>query len=233
MNATTTIMPDLQIAASDEMRDDAERGEVRAARRKSLMLRSAKVICQTGEYVCLVRDVCEIATSLSFLHDAPPEPRILLCLANGNTYPIERVWSGKRQAGYRFGGHVSLEDFMHETTPFEARPTRLAIAANALLTDGRTNHRARLLDISTHGAKFECTSTLRQRGLIGFHLNGLNARLGQIAWSDGSGRIARFGLQFQHPVPLRELAQAALRLQPFDAPAPGGVRETLARARAA
>ncbi len=234
MTATPELMQHVSTAAPAAVHDDDSlRDNARAAKRTSLMLRSAKVLCQTGEYVCVVRDVCEIATSLSFLHDLPPQLRILLCLANGTTYPIERVWSGKRQAGYRFAADISLGDFMHETTPFAARPTRLAIRADALLIDGRKSHRARLLDISTHGAKFDCHSDLRQRGLIGFQVSGLNPRLGQIAWCDQSGDVPRFGLHFQHPIALRELAQAAMQLQPFGAPAPGSFSETLGNARAA
>ncbi len=233
MTATPVLMPDLKIAAEAALRDNAGCEKAQTAPSKSLMLRSAKVICQTGEYVCLVRDVCELATSLSFLHDVPPEPRILLSLANGMIYPIERVWAGKRQAGYRFAAQVSLDEFMHKATPFQARPTRLCIRTAALLTDGRENHRARLLDISTHGAKFECGTGLTQRGLIRFQMSGMNPRLGQIAWRDDSGEVARFGLHFQHPVAFRELAQTALRLQPFGETAPGGFSEALGKARAA
>jgi len=220
--------------------------DTRTARHKSLMLRSAKVVCQTGEYVCLVRDVCEVATSLSFLHDVPPETRIILYLANGHTYPIERVWSGKRQAGYRFTFDVAPEDFKHETGPYETRPTRLDIKAPAQILDGHKTYGAQLLDISNHGAKFECASLLQEHRLLGFRVSGMNQRLGQIVWTERKGPEStsgarRYGIQFQHPIALQELANAALRLQPFDAPTSGGVGsaakrgfgESLSKARAA
>lgn len=206
------------------------------------MLRSAKVVCQTGEYVCLVRDVCEVATSLSFLHDVPPEARIILCLANGRTYPIERVWSGKRQAGYRFASDVAPDEFRHETGPYETRPIRLDIKAPAQILDGREAYGAQLLDISNHGAKFECASLLQEHRLLGFRVSGMNQRLGQIVWTERHGaentsEAWRYGIQFQHPVALQELANAALRLQPFDAPVSGdftgGFSESLSKARAA
>ena len=88
--------------------------DARLAKRASLLLRRAKLVCQTGEYLCLIRDVSELGVGLGFLHDVPPEPRTLLQLANDRTYPIERVWTGQRQAGYRFGGSVTLEEFLRE-----------------------------------------------------------------------------------------------------------------------
>jgi len=204
------------------------RRERREARRRSLMLRSAKVACETGEYVCVVRDVSEIGTSISFLHDVPPDERIILALANGLTYPIERVWCGKRQAGYRFATTVSLEEFMHESAPFEARPVRLEFEAAARLIDGREVTGAKMLDISTHGAKFESLSDHPLERLIGFQIAGMPQFLGQICWREET----RYGLRFQHPLTLLELAGTALKLQPFSTPDKGDFGE-LGKARAA
>lgn len=195
----------------------ADRSAHRAATRRTLMLRSAKVVCASGEYVCLVRDVSEIGTSLSFLHDVPPEERMILALANGLTYPIERVWSGKRQAGFRFGAQVMMEEFMHERAPFELRPIRLEIAAPACLIDGRERHAAQMLNISTHGALFESAGEHPMARLFGFQISGMPQYLGQVCWREGS----QHGLRFQHPLGLQELAQLALALQPFGAPRPG------------
>ena len=88
--------------------------EQRAEPRMELAPKPAKVICQTGEYLCVVRDVSVLGAGLVFMHAVPPEPRILLQMANGLTYPIERVWIGKRQAGYRFGCEVTLDEFTEE-----------------------------------------------------------------------------------------------------------------------
>ena len=55
--------------------------ENRQSHRASLMLRRAKLVCQSGEYLTLIRDVSEKGIGLGFLHDVPPEPRTLLQLA--------------------------------------------------------------------------------------------------------------------------------------------------------
>ncbi|MEE4153411.1 MAG: hypothetical protein V2I27_04565 [Erythrobacter sp.] len=205
--------PDLAEAGPSAMDEAA----FRAARRRTLMLRSAKVVCASGEYVCIVRDVCEIGTTLSFLHDVPPDDRMILALGNGLTYPVERVWSGKRQAGYRFGAQVIMDEFLHERAPFELRPIRLAILAPAYLIDGRERHAVQLLNVSTHGALFESAHEHALLRLFGFQISGMPQYLGQVCWREGH----QHGLRFQHPLALQELAELALALQPFGAPRPG------------
>ena len=207
--------------------------EQRAGKRKSLMLRSAKVVCQSGEYICLIRDVSPIGTSLSFLHDVPPEPRIILALGNGLTFPIERVWSGKRQAGYRFATPVSLTEFMHEKSPFELRPVRIKLSAPARIVDGRDSFAAELLDVSTHGAKFASPGDIKPDRLVSFQISGLKQQLGQVVWSNEDNDTKCFGFQFQHPLNLRELANMAVRMQPFGFAGSGKLSGALGNASAA
>ncbi|MDJ0978322.1 MAG: PilZ domain-containing protein [Erythrobacter sp.] len=207
--------------------------ETRSVRRSSLLLRSAKIVCQTGEYVCLVRDVSDEGVTLGFLHESPPEARLILALGNGLTYPIERCWEAESQAGYRFAGPIALDEFLHERAPFRLRPIRLTIPASVRVTDDRASHTARLIDISTHGAKFECEAPLERGHLIGFQLPGMGPLRGEVVWREAGESATRHGLQFESPLPLRELALAALRLQPFGPRAPGTVTTPMDKATAA
>jgi len=205
-----------------------------AVKHASPMLRSAKVVCQSGEYVCLVRDVSDDGVLLSFLHEVPTEPRIILALGNGQTYPIQRIWSGQEQVGDRFGGQVAVQEFLHERAPFAVRHVRLAIKAPARVIDGSQAHVAQLLDMSTHGAKFECATAFAEGRLISFQIQSMGQQLGQVVWGDEkTANAALHGLQFQHPLTLRELAQAALRMQPFGPSAPKVFSEALTKASAA
>jgi len=195
----------------------------KAAKPRSLLLRSAKVVCFSGEYICLVRDVSAEGTLLSFLHDTPPDARMMLVLANGLTYPIERLWEGRSQAGYRFASDVSMAEFMNDSAPYEVRPIRLAIEAPARLVDGSKTHVARLLDLSSTGAKFECDAAVPSGRLVSFQIGGMAQFLGEVMWSadsahtseQGQAPAGAHGFRLSHPLPLRELAAEALRLQPF------------------
>ncbi|WP_298335527.1 PilZ domain-containing protein [uncultured Erythrobacter sp.] len=203
--------------------------EQRQSHRAALMLRRAKLVCQSGEYLCLIRDVSEKGIGLGFLHDVPPEPRALLQLANGMTYPVERVWAQSRQAGYRFGCTITLEEFLREEGPHPIRPLRLNIEGPVRIQDGRAAMEATLVDLSCEGAKIICEDDLRSKGLISFELPGLAPQLASIRWNERN----HFGLQFQHPLSSEELAECAHMLQPFGDAKKSRFAKLLAKARAA
>ena len=212
-----------------QMGIDAAMSEQREEPRTQLAPKGAKVVCQTGEYLCMVQDVSLLGAGLRFLHAVPPEPRILLQMPNGLTYPIERVWIGKRQAGYRFGCEVTLEEFTEEDCDFAARAIRLEISASARIGDGRKVREVSIENLSSQGARFNCDEDLPLNCLLGFDIRGLEKRLGQIRWRDGK----TYGKQFQHALSEHELADCALELQPFGSPFPNLLGESLKAARAA
>lgn len=203
--------------------------ETHYAQRASMLLRRAKLVCDSGEYLCLIRDVSELGVGLGFLHDVPPEPRVLLQLANDLTYPVERIWTGKRQAGYRFGGEITVNSFLREQAPHQPRPLRLNIPGTVRIDEGRKHTDARLMDISCEGAKIASPAIYMQNRLLSFSLDGLPPQLAQVRWSEGG----RHGLKFQVPLDTEELALAALHLQPFGAHRSNGFNRLLAKARAA
>lgn len=203
--------------------------ETHFAQLAAMGLRRAKVVCQSGEYLCLIRDVSEIGIGLGFCHTVPPEPRILLQLANTLTFPIERVWTGQRQAGYRFARQIALNELICEQSPFPGRALRLQFSAPVRIQDRQRIHDARLLDLSCEGAKL-ASAVMHETGrLISFELAGMEPQLAQTRWSDDG----TFGVRFHHPLTTEELALAALRHQPFGETRPSGFSRLLAKARAA
>ena len=203
--------------------------ETHFAHAAALKLRRAKLVCQSGEYLCLIRDVSEIGVGLGFLHEVPPEPRILLQLSNDLTYPIERVWTGQRQAGYRFANGISLNEFIREQSPFPNRPVRLHFSGPVRIQDRSRVQDARLLDLSCEGAKLAAPVQPEVGRLITFELSGMEPQLAQVRWVEEG----KFGVRFHHPLETEELARAALHHQPFDERRPSGFTRLLAKARAA
>ncbi|MXP31088.1 PilZ domain-containing protein [Parerythrobacter jejuensis] len=217
-------MPDIECGD-----DEATNAGRRKAARSSLLLRSAKVICQSGEYYCVIHDVSTDGAGLRFLHAAPPEPRVLLQLANGDTYPIERVWLGKRQAGYRFASPIVLADFVHEPSPYESRPIRLKVSADATVVEGTLAHHARLVDLSCAGAMIDCDARLPIAEHIALEFGGDTPRRAIVCWQDN----AQHGVSFHQPMSVEELANTVLSLQPFTIPNPARKRTTTGIIRAA
>lgn len=162
------------------------------------MLRTAKVVCQSGEYVCLVRNVSPGGVGLSFFHDVPAEPRIFLELSNGALYPIERAWAEERTSGYRFAAPVDLDAFIGEASMFSHRPIRLRIKHPVLLTAQGSDHWAMLGDISRSGARIECDTQLAEHAQVRFEAAGLPLRFGTICWRKGRDH----GMVFDQPITL-------------------------------
>ena len=196
---------------SEQGSADHGRDERRASPRSSLMLRTAKVVCQSGDYVCIVRDVSPEGVGLRFLHAAPGEERILLELANSATYPVERVWAGKQQAGYRFASQIDLHEFIHEPSPYEARPVRLRVQADARLISGNQTIDAALADLSTGGAMIELGNAFGIGCILRLEIGAHLSKLAEICWVDEG----RTGLSFLQPMTISELAHTALAIQPF------------------
>lgn len=201
------------------MRQDADQpstpAEQRVAPRSSLVLRAAKVICQSGEYLCVVRDVSATGVGLRFFHAVPPEPRIFLEAANGRIHPIERVWARESDAGFRFATEIDVDEFIAERGDAPHRPIRVRLNRPALVTvDGRDGHAA-LVDISRTGARIEADRYWPIEAFVRLEVSGLPLCFGHIRWREGTAH----GIVFQNVMPLAQLAQHILGLQPFVEPA--------------
>src|SRR5690606_20786923 len=55
--------------------------DMREAPRFALLIRSAKLICDSGEYLCIIRDVSETGVRLRLFHPLPPDQLLTLELA--------------------------------------------------------------------------------------------------------------------------------------------------------
>ncbi len=185
--------------------------EQRAAPRSSLMLRTAKVVCQSGEYLCLVRDVSSGGAGLRFFHAVPPEPRIFLELANGQIHPIEQVWSRGNEAGYRFASPTDVAEFIPERSDHPHRSIRLRLERTALITVDGQDCLATLADISRTGARIEAELAWPLQAFVRLEVVGMPIRYGHVRWREGTAH----GIVFQNVLPLDELAHHLLALQPF------------------
>lgn len=185
--------------------------EQRESARSGLMMRLAKVVCQTGEYPCLLRDVSDGGAGLAFLHDVPPEDRIILQLASGLTFPIERAWSKGRKAGYRLACSPTREDFLRNRGEDADPALNLAIAASARIIDGREIAEVQLKGLSTASALVGTSRHYDAGRTVSLALPGYTPWLAE---SLGQNEDA-LRLRFVEPVTLGELAAIALHLQPF------------------
>ncbi|MEZ5744166.1 MAG: PilZ domain-containing protein [Sphingomonadaceae bacterium] len=183
----------------------------RSAERFSLLMKTAKLVCQSGEFACICRDISSSGIKLKLFHPLPPEQHFLLELANGERYAMQIVWEENNQAGFRFAEAIDVAEFAQEPTDFPRRSIRLRIDAPATLTIGDRRQNARLVNISQHGACIETGARLPERQRLTLAVDFLPVRESHIRWRNGF----MHGLVFQQGFTLAELAGHAFTLQPF------------------
>src|SRR5687768_12127852 len=128
--------------------------EHRAAPRYALLLRTAKLIGVTGEYLCVVRDVSATGISVRTFHQLP-EDALTLELPTGDRYPLERVWEKEGAAGFRFGAEVDVERLIEGKGRFPKRGVRLHLNHAATLASLGGTFDAVIRNLSQQGARVE------------------------------------------------------------------------------
>jgi hypothetical protein len=185
--------------------------EMRDAPRFSLVMRTAKLLCESGEYICIVRDISATGAKLRLFHDIPPDTHLYLELANGQRYAMERMWHDGDHVGFRFASPIVVSEFVEETSDHKRRPLRLGLQRSALLTGGGRDWRAMMVNLSQQGAGIEASGEIPVGQLVRFEVPGLPLRFGHVCWR----RKFAHGLAFQNAFRLDELARLAFDLQPF------------------
>ena len=185
------------------------RDELRGADRYALMIRGAKLVSESGQYLCIIRDVSETGVRLRLFHTLPPAPQLALELANGDFFFIERVWERDEEAGFRFAAPIDIHAFMEEPSPYPRRPLRLRIRLDALIFTGDTARDAVLLDLSQYGARVETPRPLAIGQMLKLEAAGLPPLFARVCWRLNP----QHGLVFQQTFAFDRLARVAGGLQ--------------------
>jgi PilZ domain len=190
--------------------------EMRGAQRFTLLIRTAKLVCESGEFICVVRDVSETGLRVRLFHDLPAERRVALELGNGEVYFIEKVWENDRLAGFQFSAPIDVQGFIAEVSPYPRRHLRLRMHVPATVTLDGTANAATILDFSQNGARIE---TSRHMGLgqkVRLDAEHLPPLTGTICWRSGQ----QYGLALEQFFSLEGFALLAAGLQHPGSPQP-------------
>lgn len=192
---------------------------LREAQRFALLIRTAKLVCETGEYLCVVRDISASGVRLRLFHPMPATEGLSLQLANGYTYPLEQVWHREDHAGFRFTEVINVHEFMEEPSKWPRRPIRLHFQIPATVIADDIANAAVIHNISRYGARIESERYLALQQKVILDIQGAARINASICWR--SGKL--FGLVFRQTFTFEELAKLAAVLQPFagaETPAP-------------
>lgn len=190
--------------------------EMRGAQRFTLLIRTAKLVSDSGEYLCIIRDVSATGVRLRLFHDLPADRRMALELANGEVYFVERVWERDSHAGFRFATPIQVEAFIAEVSPYPRRQTRLRVQFPAVLSAEGAASVGTVRDISPQGARIETARYLAIGQRVKLEGDGFPATLAKVCWRSGPD----YGLAFEQVFTLEALAKLAAALQLRTAEAP-------------
>jgi hypothetical protein len=189
---------------------DTAAEDPRDAPRFSLIIRSAKLVSESGEYLCVVRDISATGCKLRLFHAPPPEKHVFLELANGDRYAVERMWAADGHAGYRIAQAIDVNDFVVEPSPYPKRPIRLRLERMGRVIAGMSISPATLRDLSQKGGRIDAHCHLAVDQQVRLEVEGLRQVYAKVRWR----RQNTYGLVFDTTFRLDELACLAFQLQP-------------------
>lgn len=183
--------------------------EQRQAPRFTLLIRAAKLVAGTGEFLVVVRDVSSDGLKVRTFHPLPPDADYSIELASGERHPVEKVWEDGEINGFRFSDPVALEQLLAESPVGKRkRPVRLRLKHDvAVFAAGRRSD-GLLVDISQHGACIVSDEYLAIDERIRIEGDGLPELSAKVRWR----RRPLYGLIFEQTFRLDDLARLAARL---------------------
>ena len=186
--------------------------ERRSGRRFTLVLRAGKLICDAGEFLCVLRDVSERGLRARLFHPLPECAAYEVECGSGARFPLEPVWSRGGDMGFRFAaGAIDIRALLAEQGPFPKRSIRLRLgeALPVRLSGDDGARLARLDDISQHGARIQVPGGLALGEKVRLEAEGLPVLHARVRWRRGK----QCGLVFQEGFRLDDLAALVARLQ--------------------
>ena len=190
--------------------DAASEAEQRCAPRFTLLIRAAKLISPSCEFLCVVRDASETGVSVRLFHPLPQDVPLSLEMPNGDCLPLERVWEEEGKAGFRFAEKVEIERIVDCPSRFARRAVRVNVEVPCELLVGIRRVGGKIHNLSQQGALISTTTeklSLMQR--VKIRAEGMPEIAGKVRWR----RNDSYGLSFEDTFQFAELAALAFELR--------------------
>ncbi|MBU6266396.1 MAG: PilZ domain-containing protein [Sphingomonadales bacterium] len=184
--------------------------EQRAAPRFTLLLRSAKLVADDREFICVLRDASNTGVKVRLFHPLPEAQKLELELPEGTRHPLELVWERDGHAGFRFVNPVDVHKLIDDGRDnFPRRQLRVQVHNPARVAAHGDIREARILNISQQGACIECDEHLMLRERVRIEADLLPTLTAHVCWR----AAPRYGLVFEQSFQLDELARTIQRVQ--------------------
>ena len=183
-------------------------GDERDAPRFTLLIRAAKLVSGTTEFLCVLRDASELGVSVRLFHSLPAGLDLTLELPNGDHHPLDRVWEEDGKAGFRFREPVALERIVESRSPYRrSMRVRLEVPCSLVLGDRRAS--ATIGNLSQDGALIRTQEPLSLVQRVRIGIEGCPEIAARVRWRRGDD----YGVSFEDTFQFAELAALAFDLQ--------------------
>ena len=183
--------------------------DLRAARRYTPLIRTAKITGPAGEFLCVVSDISATGVSVRLFHALPRDLALKLEMPNGDQLAIEPVWQQDGRAGFRFASPVNLTRVLAGHSQWPKRPIRLNLDMAATLSGLAGRFDATIRNISLQGAQVECPARLAIDQRLRLSSKVLPEIVTKVRWRNGTF----YGLVFDDTFQFADLARAAALAQ--------------------
>lgn len=177
-----------------------------------MTLRAGKLISDTGEFLCILRDVSRTGTRARLFHPLPAGARYYLELSNGERLEVEPVWQNGSDTGFRFIDRpVEVDTLLKEDGAHPRRQIRLWIQTPIPIMVGADQawFPARLLNLSQNGMAIEAEARLPVGKPVLLEGAGFDSARGSVRWRRGKVH----GIVLQESTRIDALARLVARLQ--------------------
>lgn len=176
----------------------------RAEPRVTLLLRTAKLIADDLEYLCLVRNVSQTGLKIELFHPLPQAQSYVLEMGNGDSYRVEPAWKNEKYVGFSFQSPIDLERFIDNPSEyFPPRPIRLNAPLKGLIICEAKEADLAIENLSQQGACVTCEEYLAIGAPVTIEIERLASVPAKIRWRKGQ----RYGLIFEQVFRFDALAQ--------------------------
>ncbi|MEZ5688409.1 MAG: PilZ domain-containing protein [Caenibius sp.] len=183
--------------------------ERRGSPRLGLLIRAAKLVFESGEFLCVMRDVSESGVRIKVFHALPDDQPQYIEFATGDRIMVRAIWQDGDSVGLSFAEPQDVAAIVRERGPYRKRSLRFAIEAELQIRVGLATFPATVLNFSQFGARIRCSHHLARGQQIKI-TGGLVRDLGgTVAWRKDDN----YGLTLDRTFPVPDTARLVARLQ--------------------
>ena len=183
--------------------------EARGAERFTLLVRTAKLVIDGRDYLCVLRDASSTGVKVRLFHAMPPGGSVALELSNGERHPMQMRWNREDHAGFEFDTPIDVKALIDDRGHYPKRPIRAQAQCEVVISALGREFSAVLRNISQQGLCLESSERLMLRQAVRVKMPGFPEVVARVCWRDHP----RYGMVFEYGFGLEELARMLAHLQ--------------------